>query len=101
MLGGAFSISSAQCAFVNVLLSKLPTYAPGINPLLVVNTGATELRSVFDSEQLAGIVSAYMEGIKASFAVGIGMVGVAFVMSLLCPWKRLSAGAVGDSMPVG
>ncbi|KAJ5495550.1 MFS general substrate transporter [Penicillium diatomitis] len=101
VLGGAFSISSAQCAFVNVLLSSLRTSAPGVNPLLVVNTGATELRSVFTAEQLQGIVRAYMEAIKASFAVGIGMVGIAFVLSLICPWKRLHAGAVGDAMPVG
>lgn len=98
MLGGAFSTSAAQSAFVNRLVSSLATNAPGVDPQLVVFTGAAQLRSVFHSDQLPGILLAYMDGIKASFAVAVGMVGLAFLMSFLVPWKKLPVGSSGDNM---
>ncbi|MCJ1472340.1 hypothetical protein MMC13_000987 [Lambiella insularis] len=45
--GGAFMVSAAQTAFINVLVKAIPYSAPGIDPATVVNTGATDLRSVF------------------------------------------------------
>ncbi|KAF3771160.1 MFS general substrate transporter [Cryphonectria parasitica EP155] len=99
VVGGAFSLSAAQSAFVNRLTSTLPTYAPGVNPALVVATGATELRSVFPPDQLQGILLAYMEGIKASFAIATALSGVAFIMSFFCPWSRLPKGPAGGAAP--
>ncbi|KAF1829262.1 MFS gliotoxin efflux transporter glia [Decorospora gaudefroyi] len=89
ILGGAFSISAAQSAFVNRLIHSLAVNAPGINPQKVIITGASELRAVFTAEQLPGVLQAYMDGLKAAFAVGIGMAGMAFIASFLSPWKRL------------
>lgn len=97
VLGGAFSVSAAQSAFVNRMLSSLTI---GVDPLLAVGTGATELRHVFTAEQLPAIIAAYMTGIKAAFAVSIGMAGFAFVISLLCPWKRLHGGT-GEAVAMG
>lgn len=101
MLGGAFGTSAAQSAFLNRLISSLVTNAPGVDPQQVVFTGATQLRSVFPSDQLPGILLAYMDGLKASFAVAVGMVGLAFVTSFLVPWKKLSVGSQGDVIPQG
>jgi MFS transporter, DHA2 family, glioxin efflux transporter len=91
MTGAAFGVAAAQAAFVNQLLIKLPTSAPSINPLTVVATGATELRSVFTAEEMPGILVAYVAGIKAAFAVTIGMVGLSFIFSLCSKWKKLNA----------
>ncbi|KAI1394199.1 MFS gliotoxin efflux transporter glia [Hypoxylon trugodes] len=88
-VGGAFSTSSAQAAFVNQLVAKLPSTAPTVDPLLVIATGATKLREVFPPEELSGILLAYMHGIKAVFAVSIAMSGVAFLVTALIPWSRL------------
>jgi MFS transporter, DHA2 family, glioxin efflux transporter len=52
-------------------------------------TGASELRAVFTAEQLPGVIQAYMDGLKAAFAVGVGLVGIAFCASFVNPWKRL------------
>ena len=101
MLGGAFSTSAAQSAFVNRLVSSLATNAPGVDPQVVVFTGATQLRSVFPSDQLAGILLAYMDGIKASFAVAVGMAGLALMTSFSVPWKNLPVGSPGDVIPLG
>ncbi|TVY45878.1 putative efflux pump [Lachnellula occidentalis] len=101
VLGGAFSTSAAQSAFVNRLVSSVRTHAPGVDPKLLISTGATQLSSVFPAEQLPGVLRAYLDGIKASFAVAIGMSGVAFVLSLVVPWKRLPVGAAADAIPAG
>lgn len=42
-VGGAFMVSAAQAAFVNVLVKVLPYSAPGVDPATVVSTGATDL----------------------------------------------------------
>lgn len=88
-VGGAFTTSAAQAAFVNQLLVKLPSAAPGVDPSLVISTGATQLRDVFSSEQLPGIVTAYIHGLKAVFGVGTGVVGFAMLWTAVIPWTRL------------
>ncbi|THC87276.1 hypothetical protein EYZ11_013275 [Aspergillus tanneri] len=95
-LGGAFSVSAAQSAFVNTMLKKLATTAPDINPMEVIATGATQIRTAFPDD-INGIVLAYMEGLKATFAISVGMVGFACLMSFFTPWMRLhgSTGAAG------
>ncbi|KAF4334007.1 major facilitator superfamily transporter [Fusarium beomiforme] len=96
-IGGSFFVSAGQSAFVNIMLDVLPTDAPGVNPLQLLATGATEVRATFPTDQLNGILSAYMSGIKGAFAVGIGGVGLAFVVSLLQRWDRLSREALKES----
>lgn len=93
-VGGAFLVSAAQSAFVNVLLKTLPYSAPTVNPLAVMATGATELRSVFSSEQVPGILVAYMKGLKITFAISLGATGMTLVIALFSRWKRLNTAAI-------
>ncbi|KAK9414652.1 putative HC-toxin efflux carrier TOXA [Seiridium unicorne] len=96
-VGGAFTISSAQAAFINQMLSKLAESAPGIDGATVIATGATQLREVFTAEELPGVLVAYMHGIKAAFAVSVGFAGLSFLSTLLMPWGKLpSHTADGD-----
>ena len=88
-IGGAFFISAAQAGFANKLLARIPTTAPGVNPALVVSTGATDLRTVFTPEQFAGILLAYMEGLRVAFAIAIALSCAGFVLSLTPKWQRL------------
>ena len=93
-VGGAFMVSAAQSAFVNVMIKTLPTTAPGINPLLVVATGATDLRKAFTPEQLPGILAAYMKGLQTSFAIGIASTGVALIVIMFQRWNKLNTAAI-------
>ena len=94
-VGGAFMVSAAQAAFVNVLVKVLPHSAPGVDPATVVNTGATDLRNVFSAEQVPGILVAYMRGLKMAFAIGLASAGVAFVIIVLFQrWNRLNTAAI-------
>lgn len=93
-VGGAFLVSASQSAFVNVLIKTVPYSAPGVDPLMLIATGATELRKVFTPEELPGILVAYMHGLKISFAVALGSTAMALVVVLFSKWKRLNPAAI-------
>lgn len=93
-VGGAFLVSASQSAFVNVLIKTVPYSAPGVDPLRLIATGATELRNVFTPEELPGILVAYMRGLKISFAVALGSTAMALVVVLFSKWKRLNPAAI-------
>jgi len=93
-VGGAFMVAAAQSSFINTLLANLPE---GVNPLAIVGTGATAIRSVFPEDQIPGILVAYMAGIKTTFALAVAGVGIAFVISLFSSWRRLNQAAVANA----
>ncbi|CAM1504942.1 Fc.00g025330.m01.CDS01 [Cosmosporella sp. VM-42] len=96
-IGGAFSTAAGQSAFVNRLLATLPKTAPGVNPGLILATGASELHRVFSPEVLPGVLEAYMDGLKAAFAVAVAFCGIAFLCSLAIPFRKLPTHAPGDA----
>lgn len=96
-LGGAAMVSAAQAGFINVMLRNLPKVAPDVDPLLVVGTGASDLRRVFSQAQIPGILVAYMEGLKTSFAIGIASSGIAFMIIVVFQrWNRLNTAAIAN-----
>ncbi|GAP88446.1 putative major facilitator superfamily transporter [Rosellinia necatrix] len=96
-LGGAFWVAASQAVLVNTLLLALPDTAPGVDPSLVLATGAGQLRSVFTEEELPGILAAYLEGIRATFILSTTVVGGAFLLAFFLPWKKLDLNAVKNA----
>ncbi|KAI1262591.1 MFS general substrate transporter [Xylariaceae sp. FL1019] len=94
VLGGAFSVAAAQSAFLNRLIANLAYTAPGVDPQLVVSVGATQLRSTFPADQVPGVILAYSLGIKAAFAVGVGMAGAAFLFTDFARFHEWSQGSI-------
>lgn len=92
---GAFWVSAGQAAFANRLVQKLPQLAPGVDPRMVVATGATELRKVFSSEQLAGILEAYMDGLRLTFLLCVVLACVGVLVSLFPKWVNLKGKVSG------
>ena len=88
-IGGAFFVSACQTAFANRLLSRVPATAPGVNPKLVVATGATQLRDVFSKADLPGILVAYMDGLKLVFALAIALSGIAIPIACFAKWANV------------
>lgn len=91
-MGGTFYVSAGQSAFANRLVAFVPKYAPGVDPRLVLATGAAQLRDVFDADVLPGVLQAYMKGIKITFALCIAMAGITLPIALLSPWRKLHGG---------
>ncbi|KAF2090771.1 MFS multidrug transporter-like protein [Saccharata proteae CBS 121410] len=80
-VSGAIFVSVGQSLFANRLVKSVARNAPGVDPALVIATGATELRKTFPAEQLPGVIDSYMAGLKDAYILGIALAGVA----TLCP----------------
>ncbi|KAK2603625.1 hypothetical protein QQS21_004206 [Conoideocrella luteorostrata] len=93
-IGGAIWVSATQSVFTNRMLVSLPSLAPGVGPTQVISAGAGQLRSVFGSDQLPGVVAAYLEGIKASYALACAVVGASLFIAVFLPWQKLDAAAL-------
>lgn len=89
LVSGALSVSTAESIFTNRLIASLRSFAPETDPAIVVATGATELRKVFAGDELLGVPRSYMKGLEAAWAVGIALAGIATLVALLAPHKRL------------
>lgn len=76
------------------MLKKLATTAPNVNPGALIATGATQIRAAFPDD-IDGVLLAYMAGLKATFAVSVGMVGFACLLSFFTPWNRLHGSSGG------
>ena len=83
-------VSAAQSAFVNSMMQWLAISAPSVNPLVVLGTGATQLRAVFPPDVVPGILVAYMAGIKAALALALAAVGLSSVVTLFSNFKRMN-----------
>jgi hypothetical protein len=88
-IGGAIFISAAQAGFANKLLKELPIRAPTVNPGLVIATGATDLRKVFNAEELPGILSAFMEGLRVSYITSIACACATSFIAFAPRWENL------------
>jgi len=88
-IGGAIWISAGQAAFANKMLKVLVNDAPGVNPALVLATGATELRKVFTAEQLPGILNAYMAGLRLPIAIALACACVTVFVAFAPRWESI------------
>ena len=88
-LGGAIFVSVAQNIFTNSLLTNLKQVVPGLNPELVLATGATELRKVVPHQFLGGVQSAYNDAIMNTFYVGVAMGALTLFGSAALEWKSV------------
>ncbi|KAH7062485.1 major facilitator superfamily domain-containing protein [Macrophomina phaseolina] len=81
-LSGAIFVSVAQSLFTNKLIESVPKEVPGLDPGLVVATGATELRDVFSDAQIDGVIRSYMDGLKDAYALGIALAGMSVLVAV-------------------
>ncbi|KAM5520373.1 HC-toxin efflux carrier TOXA 18 [Fusarium oxysporum f. sp. phaseoli] len=88
-VGGAFLIAAAQTSFLQTMLKEMREMAPQVSQSQLVQTGATEIRQVFDENVIPFVIRTYMEGLKVAFALVIAATGVAFTVSLGTRWSRL------------
>lgn len=89
LLGGSFAVSAAQSAFENTLLRRVAETTPGVSPTALIAAGVTQLRTSFSADQVPGVLSAYMDGLKAAYALALALVAISTVFALTPKWERL------------
>ena len=96
-LGGALFISVGQNIFSNKLLTNLAASVPDIDPSVILNTGATSLRTAVDPGNLSGVLEAYNGAIVNTFYVSVAMAAFSIVGSVGMEWKSVK----GKKLEVG
>ncbi|KAK8137416.1 hypothetical protein PG984_002909 [Apiospora sp. TS-2023a] len=96
IIGGSFLVSSAQVGFLNIMSRKVLSLAPQLPPLLVLGTGASNLRQVF-GDNIGQVLIGYMAGLRVSFAVATGAMGLATLASLCLRRERLDVDKVKEA----
>lgn len=96
-LGSAVFIAVAQTLFQNGIIKGLssdPTLAShGIDPLLFINSGASEVRGILEgmgaADAIPAVLGAYMGGIRDTFYVAVAAAGASFVAAAGLKWRSV------------
>ncbi|KAF7330046.1 DHA14-like major facilitator [Mycena kentingensis (nom. inval.)] len=91
-IGGALFISVAQNVFTNQLAEGIVRHVPGIDPLAVVQAGATSLTGLVSAQVLEQVVGVYNDALVAAFKVAIGLSAVSVVGAGAMEWKSIRKG---------
>ncbi|KAI9792094.1 MAG: MFS sugar transporter [Peltula sp. TS41687] len=88
-LGGALFVSVGQNVFNNRLIAGLRTAAPGLDPSIVLNVGATSLKSQIPQQYLSGVILAYNKAVTQTFYVSVAMACLTIIGALSLEWKSV------------
>lgn len=87
-LSGAIFLSVAENIFTNRLASGLQRVA-GLDPAVVINSGATNLRDVVPAEKLGDVLAVYNDAIIVAFYVAVAWACFAIVPALTMEWRSV------------
>lgn len=87
--GAGLLLALAQTALSALLKNALAEYAPGVDPALVINAGATDYVNVIPSQDLGPVLLAYNQAIAKTFYISVGATVIATIASFGMGWKRV------------
>ena len=90
-LGGTVFLSVGQAIFENRLTIAFRKHLPGLDPGLILKTGATDLGNLLDNAHLGDkrgeVLSLYMEGLRGVYILILVCSAASFLTACLWPWK--------------
>ncbi|KAI2618941.1 MFS general substrate transporter [Hypomontagnella submonticulosa] len=89
LLGGAIFSALAKTIFTSSIGSALRKFAPGIDPDLLIDSGATEIAKVVPANQIEGALLAYNEAIIHIFYLQLAAAVCAFLSGWGMGWRNL------------
>ena len=97
-LGGAIFVSVGQNIFSNELVDRLVSRLPGLDPKVIVNTGATDLRRVVLPNEMDAVVEAYSYSLTRVFVLTAALSAVTLLGAVFVESKSIKKGKNhGDS----
>lgn len=88
-LGGAVFISVGQNVLTSRLVSGITQLVEGLDPAMIVNTGATDLRDLVPADQLPAVLEVYNEALRQVFLIATGMAAVTILGAVGLEWKSV------------
>jgi hypothetical protein len=90
-LGGSIWLTIGETIFTQSLVSHLRNVAD-LNPELIVNTGATDLRNLVPQQFLPMVLQAYNAALSDTFKLSVGCAAATIIAGLTMEWKKISKG---------
>jgi len=94
-LGGAVFISVGQNVLTSHLVGGISRLVEGLDPAVIVNTGATDLRGLVPAEQLPAVLEVYCQALRQVFLISTGLASVTILGALGLEWKSVKKGKKG------
>lgn len=88
-IGPTVSLALYNATFNNSLPSRLRTYAPDVNPTLVIAAGATEFRKIVTAQQLPGVLEAFSVSVDHVFYLQAGVSVLAWAAAWGMGWRKI------------
>jgi hypothetical protein len=88
-MGGAIFLSVGQNIFTNKLLKGVIATVPGIDPSIVIHSGATDLRKNIPPQFLAAVQTAYNHALTQTWHVSIAMACATVFGVVWIEWKSV------------
>ncbi len=88
-LGGALFVSIAENIFTNKLVEYVLADAPGVDPALILSTGATSIQSTIPADLLPGVTLAYSDALTKTFIVCVAAASASIIGSAFVEWKSV------------
>jgi MFS family permease len=89
-LGGSVFLSVAQNIFSSKLVGRLSGVA-GLDPKAIINTGATDLRSIVPSNELSTVLDAYSYALTRVFILTTALSACMILGALAVEWKSIKS----------
>jgi hypothetical protein len=89
LLGGALFISVGQTVFQAELIKHVAAAAPGLDPQMVVNVGATQLQDLIPAQSLSAVLVAYNRALVITFYVSVAVGAASVLGSVFVPWNSV------------
>lgn len=87
--GSSIMLALGQTMFSNLLKPALTRYAPGLDPSVVLNSGATDVRGTVAEQYARGVVLAYNDAITKTFYLSAGVSAVSVIGAMGLGWKKV------------
>ncbi|KAH8891166.1 MFS general substrate transporter [Thozetella sp. PMI_491] len=88
-LGAALFVSICQNVFTNKLVEYVQEYVPGLDPMVLLLTGATNIQSVVPADMLQSVVLAYNDALAKTFLISAVLSAVTVIGSVSIEWKSM------------
>ncbi|KAI0890117.1 putative efflux pump [Annulohypoxylon maeteangense] len=88
-MGGALFVSVGQTVFANKLVQELAVNVPGLDPQVVLNAGATNLKHNLSLDVIPSVILSYNNALTTAFVVGTALCAFTVVGSASVEWKSV------------
>jgi MFS family permease len=96
MLGGSLTISVAGNVLANQLVKNLSKVVPGLDPMIVVAVGATQLKEVIPKQFYDLVLVAYNKSLTQMFYTSVALAALSILGAVWIEWKSVKGMKIGS-----